>query len=356
MQQNPAVIEAYLGSEAAEEAVAEAEAARRGRRLPGARRAAAVPADGRTRPTVPSRPTPPAEATPRRLLPPRRRAGGRCRGRGEEAAAADRCRRRLPRAGAEAAEEPAAERAESAAAEAQAQEQTSSATTAAEVPSAEAQAERGLGRRAADAGVRRRSRLRAVPGRGRRLRAPTCAATPTRRGPRERQATTIPGPRTEPPSAEGTPLLELRSVEVAYGGIVALKGIDLEVRQGEIVALLGANGAGKTTTLRTVSGLLRPRSGEVLYAGEALTGIPAHKIVQLGIGHSPEGRRIFSRMTVLENLQMGAYRFKSVSQKDLDQVFELFPRLHERRTQLGGNLSGGEQQMLAIGRAMMGQP
>ncbi|NUP50523.1 MAG: ABC transporter ATP-binding protein [Catenulispora sp.] len=169
------------------------------------------------------------------------------------------------------------------------------------------------------------------------------------------QTTTVPGPRAELSEA-GTPLLALRSVEVAYGGIVALKGVDLEVRQGEIVALLGANGAGKTTTLRTISGLLSPRSGEVLYAGETLAGVPAHKIVQLGIGHSPEGRRIFSRMTVLENLEMGAYRFKSVPRKDLDQVFDLFPRLHERRTQLGGNLSGGEQQMLAIGRAMMGRP
>ena len=169
------------------------------------------------------------------------------------------------------------------------------------------------------------------------------------------QTTTIPGPRTEP-SETGIPLLALRSVEVAYGGIVALKGIDLEVHRGEIVALLGANGAGKTTTLRTISGLLSPRSGEVLYAGETLAGVPAHKIVQLGIGHSPEGRRIFSRMTVLENLEMGAYRFKSVPKKDLEQVFDLFPRLHERRTKLGGNLSGGEQQMLAIGRAMLGQP
>jgi len=169
------------------------------------------------------------------------------------------------------------------------------------------------------------------------------------------QATIDSAPRADA-FGEGMPLLELRSVEVAYGGIVALKGIDLQVRQGEIVALLGANGAGKTTTLRTISGLLSPRSGEVLYAGEALAGVPAHRIVQLGIGHSPEGRRIFSRMTVLENLQMGAYRFKGVPQKDLDQVFELFPRLHERRSQLGGNLSGGEQQMLAIGRAMMGQP
>jgi branched-chain amino acid transport system ATP-binding protein len=166
---------------------------------------------------------------------------------------------------------------------------------------------------------------------------------------------TVPAPRVEPDFA-GTPLLRLAGVEVAYGGITALKGIDLDVRQGEIVALLGANGAGKTTTLRTISGLLTPRSGEVQYAGEKLNGIPAHEIVRLGIGHSPEGRRIFARMTVLENLQMGAYRFKTVSSADLNQVFDLFPRLAERRTQPGGTLSGGEQQMLAIGRAMMGQP
>jgi branched-chain amino acid transport system ATP-binding protein len=166
---------------------------------------------------------------------------------------------------------------------------------------------------------------------------------------------TVPAPRAEP-GPDGTPLLRLAGVEVAYGGIVALKGIDVEVRQGEIVALLGANGAGKTTTLRTISGLLAPRSGEVQYAGESLNGIPAHEVVRLGIGHSPEGRRIFARMTVLENLQMGAYRFKSVSSTDLDQVFDLFPRLAERRSQPGGTLSGGEQQMLAIGRAMMGQP
>ena len=166
---------------------------------------------------------------------------------------------------------------------------------------------------------------------------------------------TVPAPRAEP-EVDGTPLLRLAGVEVAYGGIVALKGIDVEVRQGEIVALLGANGAGKTTTLRTISGLLTPRSGEVQYAGESLSGIPAHEIVRLGIGHSPEGRRIFARMSVLENLQMGAYRFKSVSSTDLNQVFDLFPRLAERRSQPGGTLSGGEQQMLAIGRAMMGQP
>jgi branched-chain amino acid transport system ATP-binding protein len=145
-------------------------------------------------------------------------------------------------------------------------------------------------------------------------------------------------------------------VEVAYGAIVALKGVDFRVHEGEIVTLLGANGAGKSTTLRTISGLLKPRTGEIRYAGEALTGIPANKIVRLGIGHVPEGRRIFPRMTVLENLQMGAFRFRGIPKADLDRVFELFPRLAERRTQLGGTLSGGEQQMLAIGRALMGRP
>ena len=158
------------------------------------------------------------------------------------------------------------------------------------------------------------------------------------------------------PDATGTPLLELAGVEVAYGGIVALKGVDFRVYEGEIVTLLGANGAGKSTTLRTISGLLSPRRGEVRYAGERLDGVPADQVVRLGIGHVPEGRRIFGRMTVLENLQMGAYRFRGVPKEDLDRVFDLFPRMAERRRQLGGTLSGGEQQMLAIGRAMMGRP
>ncbi|MCF2530440.1 ABC transporter ATP-binding protein [Yinghuangia soli] len=152
------------------------------------------------------------------------------------------------------------------------------------------------------------------------------------------------------------PLLELRDLQVFYGAIQALKGIDVTVREGEIVTLLGANGAGKTTTLRTISGLLTPRAGEIRYGGERIDGVPAHHVVSLGIGQSPEGRRVFPMMTVTDNLLMGAYRFKKVPQSDLDRVFELFPRLKERRSQLAGTLSGGEQQMLAIGRAMMGRP
>lgn len=156
--------------------------------------------------------------------------------------------------------------------------------------------------------------------------------------------------------AQRPALLELRGLEVFYGAIQALKGIDVMVREGEIVTLLGANGAGKTTTLRTVSGLLQPRVGEVVFEGHRIDGVPAHHVVSLGIGQSPEGRRVFPTMTVLENLQMGAYRFKSVPSEDLDRAFELFPRLAERRTQMAGTLSGGEQQMLAIGRALMGRP
>jgi len=151
-------------------------------------------------------------------------------------------------------------------------------------------------------------------------------------------------------------LLELDDLHVFYGAIQALKGVNVSVDEGEIVALLGANGAGKTTTLRTISGLLTPREGEVRWRGERIDGVPAHHVVGLGIGHSPEGRRVFPAMTVLENLHMGAYRFKSVSGEDLDRVFELFPRLAERRSQQAGTLSGGEQQMLAIGRALMGRP
>ncbi|MYW02127.1 ABC transporter ATP-binding protein [Streptomyces sp. SID3343] len=151
-------------------------------------------------------------------------------------------------------------------------------------------------------------------------------------------------------------MLELENLHVFYGAIQALKGVSIEVNEGEIVALLGANGAGKTTTLRTISGLLTPREGEVRWRGERIDGVPAHHVVGLGIGHSPEGRRVFAAMTVTENLNMGAYRFKHVPKAELDRVFELFPRLAERRTQLAGTLSGGEQQMLAIGRALMGQP
>ncbi|MGW3246419.1 ABC transporter ATP-binding protein [Streptomyces sp. NPDC001070] len=156
--------------------------------------------------------------------------------------------------------------------------------------------------------------------------------------------------------AEAPAMLELVDLQVFYGAIQALKGINVTVRQGEVVALLGANGAGKTTTLRTISGLLQPRHGEVRLGGERIDGVPAHKVVELGIGQSPEGRRVFPVMTVLENLEMGAYRFKGVPKDDLDRVLTLFPRLAERRSQLAGTLSGGEQQMLAIGRALMGRP
>ncbi|GGT35678.1 ABC transporter ATP-binding protein [Streptomyces kurssanovii] len=151
-------------------------------------------------------------------------------------------------------------------------------------------------------------------------------------------------------------LLELKSMRVFYGAIEAIKGIDLTVRKGEIVALLGGNGAGKTTTLRTVSGMLQPRHGEVLLRGERIDGIKSHELVRFGIGHVPEGRRVFSTMTVRENLEMGAYRFSSVDMAEMDRVFTLFPRLAERRAQQAGTLSGGEQQMLAIGRALMGKP
>jgi branched-chain amino acid transport system ATP-binding protein len=151
-------------------------------------------------------------------------------------------------------------------------------------------------------------------------------------------------------------VLELRDLRVFYGAIEALKGINLTVRRGEVVALLGANGAGKTTTLRTASGMIAPREGQVLLHGERIDGIKSHDLVRFGIGHVPEGRGVFPRMTVRENLQMGAYRFKSVDKAEMDRVFTLFPRLGERTSQLGGTLSGGEQQMLAIGRALMGKP
>ncbi len=154
------------------------------------------------------------------------------------------------------------------------------------------------------------------------------------------------------------PILELKDVHSYYGHIHALKGISLTVEQGEIVTLIGANGAGKTSTLRTISGLLHPREGSVTLEGERIDGMAPHLIVGKGIGQSPEGRQIFSRLTVMENLDMGAYgrRDKDGIKRDLDHVFTLFPRLKERRTQAGGTLSGGEQQMLAIGRALMTRP
>ncbi|WP_027883398.1 ABC transporter ATP-binding protein [Meiothermus rufus] len=154
------------------------------------------------------------------------------------------------------------------------------------------------------------------------------------------------------------PLLEVKDIHTYYGHIHALKGISLTVEEGEIVTLIGANGAGKSTTLRTISGMNKPRKGEVIYQGRPIHKIPADKIVALGIGHVPEGRRIFPRMTVEENLEMGGFLINDarVMQERKEQVFTLFPRLAERRKQKGGTLSGGEQQMLAIGRALMQDP
>ncbi|MCU0494517.1 MAG: ABC transporter ATP-binding protein [Chloroflexaceae bacterium] len=154
------------------------------------------------------------------------------------------------------------------------------------------------------------------------------------------------------------PLLELRDVHSYYGNIHALKGISITVEQGEVVTLIGSNGAGKSTTLRTISGLLSPRQGQVLLNGKRIDHTPAHDIVKLGISQSPEGRRIFPKLTVLENLEMGAFgrNDKEGIQHDTERVYGLFPRLKERMTQKGGTLSGGEQQMLAIGRALMARP
>jgi len=151
-------------------------------------------------------------------------------------------------------------------------------------------------------------------------------------------------------------MLELRDVHTYYGHIHALKGISVTVGDGEIVTLIGSNGAGKSTTLKTISGLLSPRTGEVLLRGSRISGLPAHKVSELRVAQSPEGRRVFPRMSVLENLHMGAFVNKRVDQNDLNRVFDLFPRLKERISQKAGTLSGGEQQMLAIGRALMAQP
>lgn len=153
-------------------------------------------------------------------------------------------------------------------------------------------------------------------------------------------------------------MLTVDNINVYYGGIHALKGISLTVEEGQIVTLIGANGAGKSTTLRTISGLLRPKTGQILFEGKSITGIPAHHIVALGLSQVPEGRRVFAHMSVLENLEMGAYLRKDAKgvEADMNQVFERFPRLAERRSQLAGTLSGGEQQMLAMGRALMSRP
>jgi branched-chain amino acid transport system ATP-binding protein len=153
-------------------------------------------------------------------------------------------------------------------------------------------------------------------------------------------------------------MLELKEVHTYYGNIHALKGVSMTVAEGEIVTVIGSNGAGKSTMLRTIHGILRPKKGTILLEGEALEKLPAHKIVERGISQSPEGRLIFPRMTVQENLEMGAYSRKEKAgiEQDYEWVFKLFPRLKERINQKGGTLSGGEQQMLAIGRAMMAHP
>jgi len=153
-------------------------------------------------------------------------------------------------------------------------------------------------------------------------------------------------------------LLEIEDLHTYYGSIQALQGVSLTVRQGEIVTLIGSNGAGKTTLLNTVSGLLKPRQGKVTFKTQRIDGMAAHKIVSLGISQSPEGRKVFTRLTVRENLEMGAYLRKDHKGilKDMEEVFDLFPRLKERQGQVAGTLSGGEQQMLAMGRALMTRP
>jgi len=153
-------------------------------------------------------------------------------------------------------------------------------------------------------------------------------------------------------------MLEVKDIEVYYGMIQAIKGVSFHVNEGEVIALIGANGAGKTTILHTVSGLLAPKSGSVMFEGKDITKIPGHKIVSMGMAHVPEGRRVFAQLSVLQNLKMGAYtrKDKEEIQQTLKTVFERFPRLEERQNQLAGTLSGGEQQMLAMGRALMSHP
>ena len=153
-------------------------------------------------------------------------------------------------------------------------------------------------------------------------------------------------------------MLRVEDINVYYGAIHAIKGISLDVPDGEIVALIGSNGAGKSTTLRTISGLMRPKTGRIMYDGEDITGVPAHKIVGKGLCQVPEGRHVFANMTVMENLELGAYlrNDKEGIAKDLEAVFEKFPRLLERKDQISGTLSGGEQQMLAMARALMSRP
>lgn len=153
-------------------------------------------------------------------------------------------------------------------------------------------------------------------------------------------------------------LLEIRDIEVYYGVIQAIKGISFDVNEGEVIALIGANGAGKTTILHTITGLLQPKNGSIVFDGKDITKVPAHKIVSMGMAHVPEGRRVFSQLSVYENLKMGAYtrKDKAEIEESLEMVYGKFPRLEERKNQLAGTLSGGEQQMLAMGRALMSHP
>lgn len=153
-------------------------------------------------------------------------------------------------------------------------------------------------------------------------------------------------------------MLEVKDLKVNYGMIQAIKGVSFHVEEGEVIALIGANGAGKTTILHTITGLIAPKEGSVLFEGTDITKIPAHKIVPMGMAHVPEGRRVFADLTVLQNLKMGAYtcKDKAKAQKTLEMIYKRFPRLEERQNQLAGTLSGGEQQMLAMGRALMSQP
>ncbi len=153
-------------------------------------------------------------------------------------------------------------------------------------------------------------------------------------------------------------MLEIKDIEVFYGVIQAIKGISFEVNEGEVIALIGANGAGKTTILHTITGLLSPKKGTVIFEGKDITKVPAHKIVSLGMAHVPEGRRVFAELSVYQNLKMGAYTRKDKDEiaRTLEMVYKRFPRLEERKNQLAGTLSGGEQQMLAMGRALMSHP
>ncbi len=159
-------------------------------------------------------------------------------------------------------------------------------------------------------------------------------------------------------TTNGAAMLTISGLKVAYGGIQAVKGVDLEVRQGELVTLIGANGAGKTTTMKAITGLKAISAGDIVYRGESIKGVPPHELLKRGLAMVPEGRGIFARMTILENMQMGAYLRNDTDgiQKDVDRMFGFFPRLKERAAQLAGTLSGGEQQMLAMARAIISQP